>query len=137
VQELPDIEFAFPGPLRDALVAAVLAGAKTTTTGLHDEYETENEPLPQPGQHYRVIDSRGNAVAVIETVDVHITRLADVPLDHVIDEGEGHHSIATWRRAHETFWTSHDFTSSLGRPHFTVDDDTTVVLERFRLVRQP
>ena len=32
--DLPVVEFAFPGPLRDQLVAAILAGEKTTTTGL-------------------------------------------------------------------------------------------------------
>lgn len=47
--DLPVIEFAFPGPLRDQLVAAILAGAKTTTTGLVADYEHENEPLPGPG----------------------------------------------------------------------------------------
>ena len=34
-------EFAFPGPLRDQLVAAILDGAKTTTTGLLDDYERD------------------------------------------------------------------------------------------------
>jgi uncharacterized protein YhfF len=42
-------EFAFPGPLRDQLVAAILDGAKTTTTGLLEDYEREGEPLPRPG----------------------------------------------------------------------------------------
>jgi hypothetical protein len=32
--DLPVAEFAFPGPLRDQLVAAILAGEKTTTSGL-------------------------------------------------------------------------------------------------------
>ncbi|HEX5993959.1 MAG TPA: hypothetical protein VFY84_02325 [Jiangellales bacterium] len=32
--DLPTFEFAFPGPLRDKLVAAVLDGTKTATTGL-------------------------------------------------------------------------------------------------------
>jgi hypothetical protein len=32
--ELPTVEFAFPGPLRDRLVAAILDGTKTSTTGL-------------------------------------------------------------------------------------------------------
>jgi hypothetical protein len=32
--DLPVAEFSFPGPLRDQLVAAILVGAKTTTTGL-------------------------------------------------------------------------------------------------------
>jgi hypothetical protein len=44
--DLPIAEFAFPGPLRDQLVAAILAGEKTTTTGLVAEYEREGEPLP-------------------------------------------------------------------------------------------
>ena len=29
--DLPVVEFAFPGPLRDQLVAAIRAGEKTTT----------------------------------------------------------------------------------------------------------
>ncbi|MDR3081890.1 MAG: RNA-binding protein, partial [Streptomyces sp.] len=36
---LPRAEFAFPGLLRDRLVAAILCGAKTSTTGLLAEYE--------------------------------------------------------------------------------------------------
>jgi uncharacterized protein YhfF len=47
--DLPVAEFAFPGPLRDQLVAAILAGEKTTTTGLVADYEHENEPLPDRG----------------------------------------------------------------------------------------
>jgi uncharacterized protein YhfF len=38
-------EFAFPGPLRDQLVAAVLNGAKTTTTGLLDDYKRDDALL--------------------------------------------------------------------------------------------
>ncbi|MCL2734512.1 MAG: RNA-binding protein, partial [Actinomycetia bacterium] len=34
IAALPKAEFAFPGPLRDKLLAAVLSGAKTSTTGL-------------------------------------------------------------------------------------------------------
>jgi hypothetical protein len=32
--DLPIVQFAFPGPLRDQPVAAILAGEKTTTTSL-------------------------------------------------------------------------------------------------------
>ncbi|MGP7998976.1 MAG: hypothetical protein ACLPKI_16910 [Streptosporangiaceae bacterium] len=45
-EDLPPAEFAFPGPLRDQLVAAILAGEKTTTTALVADYEHEGEPLP-------------------------------------------------------------------------------------------
>lgn len=44
-EDLPIAEFGFPGPLRDKLVAAILAGIKTTTTALAAEYEREGEPL--------------------------------------------------------------------------------------------
>ena len=47
--DLPVAEFAFPGPLRDQLVAAILAGEKVTTTGLVADYEHENDPLPLLG----------------------------------------------------------------------------------------
>lgn len=43
------VEFGFPGPLRDTLVAAILAGAKTSTSALLLGYEHANEPLPEAG----------------------------------------------------------------------------------------
>jgi uncharacterized protein YhfF len=47
--ELPVAEFGFPGPLRDALVAAILDGRKTATTGMLAAYELAGEPLPGTG----------------------------------------------------------------------------------------
>ena len=44
---LPKALFAFPGPLRDMLVAAVLDGRKTATTGLVADYEHGDEALPR------------------------------------------------------------------------------------------
>jgi uncharacterized protein YhfF len=41
-EDLPEIELGFPGPLRDQLVAAVLDGSKTTTTGLLADHEHEH-----------------------------------------------------------------------------------------------
>ena len=48
-EDLPVAEFGFPGPLRDQLVAAILDGSKTTTTGLVADYEHEGSLLPGPG----------------------------------------------------------------------------------------
>jgi uncharacterized protein YhfF len=127
-------EFAFPGPLRDELVAAIVSGAKTTTTGLVADYEHEGEPLPRPGERAVVIDSAGEPVTVIETVAVRVIRLADVDLAHALGEGEGYDSVAGWRAAHERFWHSDELRAALDDPDFTVDDDTLVVAEEFRLV---
>lgn len=134
IAALPPFEFAFPGPLRDKLVALVLAGAKTTKTGLRQDYEIEGEELPVAGTRAAVIDSAGRPVAVIELTEVRVSRLGDVDLDHARDEGEGDDSVATWRAGHEKYWHGADYRGWIGDPDFTVDDDTLAVLERFRLV---
>jgi len=133
-EDLPVAEFAFPGPLRDQLVAAILDGTKTTTTGLIANYEYEGSPLPRPGQREAVIDSAGIRVAVIELTAVRVIRLGDVDLAHAVGEGEGYTSVAEWRAGHEEFWHSAEMRAALGDPGFTVDEDTMLVLEEFRLV---
>jgi uncharacterized protein YhfF len=128
------MEFAFPGPLRDQLVAAILAGDKTTTSGLIDDYERAGEPLPRPGERYAVIDSADNRVAVIEMTAVRVIRLGDVDLPHAVGEGEGYTSVAEWRVGHEQFWHSAEYRGARGDPGFTVDDDTLMVAQAFRLL---
>lgn len=132
--ELPREEFAFPGPLRDRLVAAILSGDKTSTSSLMVDYEREGERLPGVGRRSVVVDSQERPVAIIELTDVRVVRLADVDLQHAIDEGEGFESVAQWRAGHEEFWHSPEVRAELGDPTFTVDDHTLVVATRFRLV---
>ncbi|PYI66095.1 RNA-binding protein [Arthrobacter livingstonensis] len=131
---LPVCEFAFPGPLRDQLVAAVLDGSKTSTTAMLIGYEIDQEDLPVAGLKEVVIDSAGTPVAVIEMTEVRQTRLDDVDLQHAIDEGEGFTTIDQWRAGHEEFWHSQDIRDEMNDLHFTVNDDTILVLQRFRLV---
>ena len=131
---LPRAEFAFPGPLRDRLVAAILDGSKTSTTALVVDYEPEGEPLPEVGSRSVVVDSDDRPVAVIEVTDVRVVPLAQVDLAHAVDEGEGHTSVAEWRAAHEQFWHSEEMRAALEDPGFTVHDTTPTVLERFRVV---
>jgi uncharacterized protein YhfF len=133
--ELAIAEFAFPGPLRDQLVAAILAGEKTTTSGLVVDYEHENEPLPSPGLRQVVVDSAGEPVAVIETTAVRVIRLADVDLDHALGEGEGYTTVAEWRASHEQFWHSAEMREALADPEFAVTDDTLVVAQQFRVLQ--
>lgn len=132
--ELPKAEFAFPGPLRDALVAAILDGSKTSTTALLAGYERLGEELPVVGWREAVVDSAGGVVAVIELTEVRIAPLGEVDLAHAVDEGEGHASVAQWRAGHERFWHSAAVRDELGDAAFTVDDTTVLVLQRFRVV---
>jgi uncharacterized protein YhfF len=134
--DLPLAEFAFPGPLRDALVAAILRGEKTSTTGLLEEYRREREPLPTVGTREAVVDSLGARVAVIETTEVEVKRMGDVDLPFAIDEGEGFATLEEWRDAHARFFTSAEMADALGDPPVAIDDDTLVVCQRFRLVER-
>lgn len=127
---------AFPGPLRDQLVAAVLDGRKVSTSGLLVEYEIEKEELPPVGERSALIDSDGREIAVLEVTEVRVLRLADVGLQHALDEGEGYASVAEWRAGHERFWHGEEMRDALGDPEFTVDDDTMIVAERFRVVER-
>jgi uncharacterized protein YhfF len=54
-----------------------------------------------------------------------------------IDEGEGYANASEFRRAHERSWNSYmdDLHDRLG-PGFKIDDDTPVVLRRFRIVER-
>lgn len=133
---LPHAEFAFPGPLRDKLVAAILAGTKTSTTSLVLGYEREGEPFPTAGRRSVLVDSQDTPVAVLETTEVRQLALADVDLAHVVDEGEGYTQVDQWRAGHEEFWHSEESRAELADPHFTVDDTTLVIAERFRVVRR-
>ena len=135
-EELPVFELGFPGPLRDQLVAAVLAGEKTTTSGLVVNYEHDHEALPVPGSRQMMVDSAGRPVGIIETVAVRVMPLGEVDLAHARGEGEGYNSVAEWRAGHEEFWHSEDMRRALDDPTFTVSDDTLVVAEEFRLLHR-
>lgn len=132
VADLPAAEFGYPGPLRDRLVAAILAGTKTTTTSLLADYELAGEQLPQPGQRFGLINSAGETIGVLETRELRTARLAEVDLAHVIGEGEGFTDVASWRAAHEEFWASPEERTVRGE--LPIDDDTVVVMERFELL---
>jgi uncharacterized protein YhfF len=77
---LPKCEFAFPGPLRDRLVAAILDGSKTSTTAVLADYELNREALPEVGRREAVVDSDDQPVAVIEQTELRVVPLARVDL---------------------------------------------------------
>ena len=136
MEELPACEFGFPGPLRDKLVAAVLAGVKTAGTGLLEEYRRDESPVEEVGRRELVVDSDGRGVAIVETVEVEVKRMGDVDRQFAIDEGEGFETVDDWYAAHVRFFTSPGMVAALGDPPVTIDDDTLVVCSRFRVIEQ-
>jgi len=127
VNELPPFELGYARTeLRRQLVEAVLRGDKTTTAGLRSDYAPHtNEPLPEVGDRFALLDFGDRPVAVVETTEIRIVPAGDVDLQFARDEGEGFESVEDWRHAHERFWAEHD-----------IDDGTLIVAERFRLVER-
>ena len=134
--DAPIAEFGFPGPLRDRLVAAILSGAKTSTTGLYEEYRREGSPIETVGSRSVVVDSDGRGVALIETTAVEVKPMGDVDLAFAIDEGEGFETLGEWKAAHVRFFSSPEMIALLGDPPVPIDDGTLVVCSRFRLVER-
>ena len=125
----PRFELASPGPLRDQLVAAVLTGAKTSTSSLLVEYDPADDPVPWVGQRAVLVDSELRSVGIVEVTEVRQLPLGEVDLDFAREEGEGYESVAAWRDAHERYWHANV-------PGIDLDDSTVVIAERFRLVER-
>ena len=115
-------------------MAAVLASAKTATSYLLAEWESEQERLPHVGERETVLGSHAEPVAIIELVGVDVIRLGDADLQLALDEGEGFSSVAEWREAHERFWSEEIVPSLPERRRAAIDDDTLIMVERFRLL---
>jgi uncharacterized protein YhfF len=129
-------EFAFPGPLRDRLVGAVLRGEKTATSSLLVEWQLDGEPVPAAGERQTVIDSDGRPVGVIEMHSVEVIRLGDADLRLAVAEGEGFETVAQWREEHECFWTDEVLPALPADIAAPLADDTQVVVQWFRLAAE-
>lgn len=136
VASLPRDEFAYPGTLRDALIEAVLDGSKTTTTSLLEEYRRAHESIRPVDTLSVPIDSGGRPVCVLRQMAVRICRIDEVGAAHARHEGEGFRDVASWRRAHEGFWSSDEFLDGIGTRDLRITDSTEVVCERFVLVQR-
>lgn len=130
-QNISDTEYeawAF-GSAPDELAELVVKGIKTATASAAVWYPLEREPLPKAGEYSVILDSKGNAVCVIQTTRVYTVPFIDVDERQAFLEGEGDRSLAYWRQVHEAF-----FRVELSEAGLTFDEKMDVVCEEFRLV---
>ena len=105
--------------LIDELLALILAGKKTASTGARAQYET----IPKAGDRCVLLDGARRPRCVIEDEEVFVTRFDDVPEAFALLEGEG--DFAQWRMAHEKF-----FAERAGG----FSPDMMVVCERYKVL---
>ena len=124
VGDLRTLELGSPGSMRTELNSLVLAGRKTATAGLVEEYKAENELPEQPGERLVLVDDTGSRLGVVVVDRVERARFADVPWEFAVAEGEGFTSVTDWAQAHRRFW---------GAEGYDVTDDTEVAMVWFHL----
>ena len=108
--------------LRRRLVAAVLAGEKTSTSGLLEEFEADGDPVPAAGNRFLLEGFDEEPVAVVEVTEARVVPASEIDVGFARDEGEGFETVDDWRVAHEKFF---------GRP---IEPETEIVAIRFRVV---
>ena len=106
--------------LRRQLVDAVLAGEKTSTTGLPEP----DDPHGSAGDRCLLLGFDDEPVGVVQLTEVRVVPAGEIDVRFARDEGEGFESVEDWRVAHERFFE---------RP---IDDDTEVVAIRFQLLER-
>lgn len=113
----------------DLLAHLVATGEKTATASAYPLYELENEPLPAIGAYSVILDSKDNAVCIIQTKKVTIVPFYEVSAEHAYKEGEGDKSLDFWREVHEKF-----FTECLNEARLKFTPAMKVVCEEFAVV---
>jgi uncharacterized protein YhfF len=118
-QMLETFSFGDNPQLADELAELVLSGRKTATC-----WAATQGLLTQVGKRMVMLDGAGRPRAVLETVELAQRRFLDVDAAFAHDEGEGDRTLASWRRAHEKYFSR--------RGQFT--PDMQLWCERFRVI---
>lgn len=121
--------FCGGGPVADELAALVLAGTKTATASALVAFETEGEPLPEPGRYSVVLYEDGSAAGVIRDTKVSLVPFNKVTAEHAYKEGEGTRTLEEWREIHRRAFTP-DY-QAVGKEF---DESGICVLEEFELL---
>jgi len=110
----------------DTLAELTLQGIKTATASAYPIYALEGEPLPQAGEYSVILNTRGEAVCVIQTVKVTVCPFHQVGEAQAWKEGEGSRTLDYWRTVHRKF-----FTEEMQAVGMAFDEEMPVVCEEF------
>lgn len=117
------------GAQADELARLVNQGKKTATASAYDLYLLEGEPLPQVGSYDVILDSKDQAVCIIEITSVYLVPFGDVSSEHARKEGEGDLSLSSWRKIHRQFFSPYFKEKGL-----EFSETSLIVCEEFRKV---
>lgn len=113
----------------DFLADLVLKGVKTATASAYPCYVAENAPLPPVGGYNLILNTKGEAVCITETIKVYSIPFNQVKEEHAWKEGEFDRSLTSWRKCHSEIFSTE--LKNIGQ-EFT--EDMLVVCEEFKVV---
>ena len=113
----------------DLLADLVLKGIKTATSSNYIFYELENEELPKVNEYSIILNSKDEAVCIIQTTKVYVTPFNEVDENHAYKEGERNRTLEDWRDIHQRFFGNE--LESIGKKF---NEDMLVVCEEFKVV---
>ena len=113
--------------LQTRLAHLVVAGTKRVTTSLLQSYD--DEPLPELGTFFVVIDGDGAPRCVCRIIRVEVRLFSEVDAAFAAEEGEGDLTLESWRKSHRAF-----FERQAAREGLVFDESMDVVLEQFHVV---
>ena len=113
----------------NGLANLVLKGIKTATSSNYIFYEIENEELPKVNEYSVILNSKDEAVCIIQTTNVYVVPFNAVSQEHAYKEGERNRTLNDWREIHQEFFGNE--LKSIGKEF---KDDMLVVCEEFKVV---
>lgn len=113
----------------DDLAALVWKGIKTATTSAYPLYKLRKEALPQKEEYSVILDSKKEAVCIIQNRKVTVVPYQNISAEYAYKEGEGDRTLAYWRQVHKEF-----FQKELEKVHLEFDEKMEVVCEEFEVV---
>lgn len=117
------------GTEADDLSDLVAKGEKCATSSAYPLYQLEGEALPQAGDYNVILNSKEEAVCIIQITKVYVVPFSEVTAEHAYKEGEGDKSLEFWRKTHAVF-----FSECLQEAGVTFTENMKVVCEEFSVV---
>ena len=116
----------------DELAELVVSGPKRATVGWVAEAEMLEEPLPQVGDLFIILDGRGRPRCTIKTTETRRGPLLSVDEAFAWDEGEGDRTLGFWLEGHRQYFARRS--KVLGMPFD--ENESELLFERFEVVHR-
>lgn len=129
----PNIEVNIPGndEIADELLSLFLEGKKTAASSLLKDYEISEDPLPEIGNYWMILNKDRQPKCIVQTVRIEKNKFKNVNEDIAKAEGEGDLTLEYWRKAHIEFFTP--FLKDWGIENL---DEEEVITEFYKVVHK-